>query len=61
MFLTSLSELGTPFLLLGCLVQLQCKGFCLALLYFVLCLAVVLGGLLFSDMRWRGSGFGEEG
>ena len=46
---TLLPALVTLLLPLGYLMQLPCESFCLALLYFVLCLAVVLGGLLFSE------------
>jgi hypothetical protein len=36
-FLILLPALGTLFLLLCCLVQPQCEGFCLVLLYLILC------------------------
>lgn len=55
MSLTLFPALETLFLLLGCLGQPPFENFCLVLLYLVLsCLAMSLGGLLFSEEETEG-------
>lgn len=64
-------SIGALFLLLVCLTQLQCNGFCFVLLYFILlCLLLSLSSLCFSDEKllWmagevgrsRGKGNGHQ-
>lgn len=49
--------LGPLFLLLGCLVPLQCDGFCFVLIdFFVIFWLLSLRKLLFSDGRKKGNG-----